>query len=286
MEVIGLKFYDSCKTLYYDPKGITFSVGDGAIVERDGATDFAGIIVGNMEMSEEVLVLPLKCAVKKADDGDIEKFRQSKLREKEAFTKALEKIAEHKLEMKLIRVKSAHDLSKLIFYFTSDNRVDFRELVRDLASIYKTRIELRQIGVRDEARMLGGLGPCGRAACCSEFLTEFQPVSIKMAKEQNLSLSPTKISGLCGRLMCCLSYEHKFYSNVRKTLPKQGSDVGTPDGAGQVMDVNCLTEKVRVRVSLPDGSFDAREYSSDELTYKRKPQQSDNSAEENEDDDA
>jgi cell fate regulator YaaT (PSP1 superfamily) len=211
-------------------------------------------------VEESAIVPPLRPIIRVANENDRLTLAQNAEKEKEAAKIAEQKIADHKLEMKLVGVEYAFNGSKITFYFTADGRVDFRELVKDLASVFKTRIELRQIGVRDEAKLLGGLGPCGRVICCKNFLSEFHPVSIKMAKEQSLSLSPNKISGLCGRLMCCLKYEQDCYEDARKRMPRVGREVITPDGAGTVMENNLLRERVKVKVLLPDGTYDLREY--------------------------
>ncbi len=212
------------------------------------------------------MVAPLKGVIRVATDYDRELRDTYRAKEKDAFDICVRKIAEHGLDMKLVDVEYSYNGSKVMFYFTADGRVDFRELVKDLAGVFRTRIELRQIGVRDEAKMLGGLGSCGRPVCCKAFLSDFAPVSIKMAKEQSLSLSPTKISGICGRLMCCLKYEQDCYESMRKQMPRPGRDVRTPDGDGTVLENNAITEKTRVRVTLADGTFDVRDYPFRELT--------------------
>jgi len=217
---------------------------------------FGGVVVGPKEVSEEDIVPPLKKVLRIAAEEDKQIHEENKVKEKEAFETCVAKIEEHTLDMKLIDVEYTFDNNKVIFYFTADGRVDFRELVKDLAAIFKTRIELRQIGVRDEAKMIGGLGPCGKSLCCSTFLGEFEPVSIKMAKEQNLSLNPTKISGICGRLMCCLKYEHEMYENILRKMPQIGSVVITPRGEGIVVDTNTLLEVVKVKVKLQDKTED------------------------------
>ena len=218
---------------------------------------------GVMDVPDERLVLPLKPILRIATEQDLAMQKRNEQAEKEAFDIAIDRIAEHKLEMKLVDVEYAFDRSKIIFYFTANGRVDFRMLVKSLASIFKTRIELRQIGVRDEAKMLGGIGPCGRPICCRTFLSDFTPVSIKMAKEQNLSLNPTKISGLCDRLMCCLKYEQDHYEQTRKRMPRVGREIITPDGSGVINAINVLEETVRVRIAVGD-SFELREYKIDD----------------------
>lgn len=269
-EIIGVRFKRVGKVYYFDPSGIRFAVGDGAIVETVRGVEYGEVVIANRTAEEGELVKPLKKVIGKAGDKDRKKLADIEKNEKDAFNICLEKIAKHKLNMKLINVECTFDGSKIVFYFTADGRVDFRELVKDLASVFKTRIELRQIGVRDEAKMVGGLGPCGRPACCSVFLGDFQPVSIKMAKEQGLSLSPTKISGLCGRLMCCLNYEHEYYEEVTSIMPKVGSEVRTPDGKGTVLSNNALKQLVRVKLPMPDGTFDARTFDLKDVKALRK----------------
>ena len=218
------------------------------VVETARGIEFGECVIGIKEISENDIVAPLKSVLRIASEEDINKHFKNKDKEKDAFDICLKKIQEHKLNMKLIDVEYTFDNNKVIFYFTADGRVDFRELVKDLATIFKTRIELRQIGVRDEAKMLGGLGPCGRPMCCSTFLGDFASVSIKMAKEQNLSLNPTKISGICGRLMCCLNYEQSTYEDIRKRMPKVGSIVKTSEGTGEVFSNNIVKESVKVKL--------------------------------------
>ena len=263
--VIGVRFKDVGKVYYFDPGEIEIKVADGVIVETVRGIEFGEVVLAPREMDEEKIVKPLKAILKKADEKDYAKLEANKKKEAEAFSVCAEKIEKHSMQMKLINVEFTFDANKIIFYFTADGRVDFRELVKDLASIFKTRIELRQIGVRDEAKMLGGLGPCGRPCCCSQFLGDFQPVSIRMAKEQNLSLSPTKISGLCGRLMCCLNYENEHYKLMRKRLPKVGSIIKTEDGDAEVVETNAISEAVRARIILPDNSVDIRKYTLAEI---------------------
>lgn len=258
--VIGVRFKKAGKIYYFDPGKLDLAVGDDVIVETVRGVEYGTVVLPKRNMSDKQIVKPLKQVMKKADKKDYNKMMQNKQKEKEAFEICLKKIEKHKLVMKLIDVEYTFDNNKIIFYFTADGRVDFRELVKDLASVFKTRIELRQIGVRDESKMVGGIGPCGRPACCATFLGDFQPVSIKMAKEQSLSLSPTKISGLCGRLMCCLNYEHEHYEKTRKKMPRVGSEVSTPDGKGPVMESNAITEKVKVKIQLKDETMEVREY--------------------------
>ena len=252
--VVGVRFKKAGKIYYFDPEDIEIQRDDAVIVETARGIEFGVVVVGPRQMDEEELNAPLKNVIRKADSEDLEKQEQNKLKEIETFNICLEKIEKHKLEMKLIEVEYTFDNNKVIFYFTSEGRVDFRELVKDLASIFKTRIELRQIGVRDEAKMIGGLGPCGRTLCCSTFLGEFDPVSIKMAKEQDLSLNPTKISGICGRLMCCLKYEYETYEEILERLPQLGVKVKTPRGVGIVVDTVTLMEIVKVRLKAEDNT--------------------------------
>ena len=223
--------------------------------------------MGPKEVPEEDIVPPLKMVIREATEEDIQKVEDNKLREQEAFQICLEKIEKHQLPMKLVGVEYTFDNNKIIFYFTADGRVDFRELVKDLAAIFKTRIELRQIGVRDEAKMIGGLGPCGRAMCCGSFLGEFEPVSIKMAKEQNLSLNPAKISGVCGRLMCCLKFEEETYREINDRLPDVGQEVMTPDGKGTVLDINVLRELIKVAINKGEDVTEVIVYPANLVTF-------------------
>lgn len=248
VEIIGLRFKDVGKVYYFAPGGVKFERGDSAVVETARGVECGEIVLANRTVPESTIVTPLKPIIRKADENDLKQLEERRCQEKEIMKVFAEKIARHKLEMKPIDVDCTFDGSKILFYFTSDGRVDFRELVKDLASVYRTRIELRQIGVRDEAKMLGGLGICGRPFCCSSFLGEFQPVSIKMAKEQSLSLNPTKISGTCGRLMCCLKYEQNCYEEFLRTTPKVGAYVETADGRGKVVETNLLTGILKVQL--------------------------------------
>lgn len=247
-EVISVRFRGGCKNYYFDPKGHAVKMGDQVIVETAQGPEFGTCTQGNHEVADEAVVQPLCAMLRLATDADRRTVDYNRKKESEAFDICEKKIADHGLEMKLVNVSASFDGSKIIFFFTADGRVDFRELVRDLAGVFRARIELRQIGVRDEAKMVGGLGICGRPFCCSQFLDGFLPVSIKMAKTQSLSLNPTKISGTCGRLMCCLKYEQEAYEDALKRLPKNDSFVQTPDGPGNVSDVNVLKETVKVRL--------------------------------------
>jgi cell fate regulator YaaT (PSP1 superfamily) len=251
--VVGIRFKKAGKIYYFDPGNLGIVKGDSVIVETARGVEFGECVIGPKQISENEIVAPLKNVLRKADKEDIGIHEENKLKEKEAFEVCLQKIEQHKLVMKLIDVEYTFDNNKVIFYFTADGRVDFRELVKDLATIFKTRIELRQIGVRDEAKMVGGLGPCGRPMCCSAFLGDFASVSIKMAKEQNLSLNPTKISGICGRLMCCLNYEQSTYEEIRRRLPKISSIVNTSKGKGEVIANSVVNERVKVKMKLKDG---------------------------------
>ena len=248
VEIISVRFKSGGKEYYFNPNGVQFQVGDGVIVETTRGTEYAQCIRENNMIDEIELTAPLRPVVRKAEPEDLLVLEKNREREKKALSICQQKITEHGLDMKLVRAEYAFDGGKVVFYFTSEGRVDFRALVKDLAGTLHTRIELRQIGVRDEAKLLGGLGICGKPFCCSQFLEEFQPVSIKMAKTQNLSLNPTKISGTCGRLMCCLKYEQEAYEDLVKHAPKQESFVETPDGAGTVSGINLLRQTVQVRL--------------------------------------
>lgn len=252
IKVIGVRFKKAGKIYYFDPNGFDISKDNYVVVETARGIEFGECVIGVKEIEEAEIVASLKSVIRVAQEEDIEKHEENKRKEKNALEICLKKIEEHKLNMKLIDVEYTFDNNKVIFYFTADGRVDFRELVKDLATIFKTRIELRQIGVRDEAKMLGGLGPCGRTLCCSTFLGDFASVSIKMAKEQNLSLNPTKISGICGRLMCCLNYEQSTYEDIRKRLPKVGSIVRVDDIKGEVVSNSAVKESVKVKFKRVD----------------------------------
>ena len=245
-EVISVRFRGGCKNYYFDPRGVQVRMGDQVIVETAQGPEFATCTEGNHEVEDVAIVKPLSPVLRMATENDRRTVERNKKKEREAFDICEKKIADHGLEMKLVNVSASFDGNKIVFYFTADGRVDFRELVRDLAGVFRARIELRQIGVRDEAKMIGGLGICGRPFCCSQFLDGFLPVSIKMAKTQNLSLNPTKISGTCGRLMCCLKYEQNAYEDAAKRMPKVESFVQTPDGPGNVKSVDLLRETMKV----------------------------------------
>lgn len=265
IKVVGVRFKKAGKIYYFDPAGTEAKKDNYVIVETARGIEFGECVIGPKEVSDEEIVAPLKNVLRVSTEEDIEKHKNNKEKEKDAFQICLKKISEHELGMKLIDVEYTFDNNKVIFYFTAEGRVDFRDLVKDLATIFKTRIELRQIGVRDEAKMIGGLGPCGRPLCCSSFLGDFASVSIKMAKEQNLSLNPTKISGICGRLMCCLNYEQDIYEGIRKIMPKVGSVVKTEKGQGEVVSNSIIKEKLKVKLRRNDEEY-IEEFKIDDIT--------------------
>lgn len=269
--IIGVRFRQAGKIYYFDPgKHENIKRGTHVIVETAKGVEYGTVVLPPTEMPEEKIVAPLKGIIRVATKADEENESKNREKEKDAFAICLEKISKHGLEMKLIAAEYTFDKNKLLFYFTADGRIDFRELVKDLASVFRTRIELRQIGVRDETKLRGGIGICGRVLCCHSYLSEFAPVSIKMAKEQNLSLNPTKISGVCGRLMCCLKNEEEAYEELNSHLPNVGSRVKTPDGlSGEVQSVSVLKQKVKVIVNLEDDEKEVREYSADELKFRQ-----------------
>ncbi|MFD2638531.1 PSP1 domain-containing protein [Piscibacillus salipiscarius] len=248
VEVIGVRFKKAGKIYYFDPCEIQMTTDDYVIVETVRGIEFGKVVIANKQVDEEDVVLPLKKVIRVADEKDKLTVTENKEKTEEAFQVCQDKIKHHSLDMNLVEAEFTFDRNKIIFYFTAEGRVDFRELVKDLASIFKTRIELRQIGVRDEAKMLGGIGPCGRMLCCSTFLGDFEPVSIKMAKDQNLSLNPAKISGLCGRLMCCLKYENDQYEEAKRELPDIGEVIVTDNGKGKVVGLNMLEKLVQVEL--------------------------------------
>ncbi len=247
-EVVGIRFKKAGKVYYFDPDGLKINEDMAAIVETARGVEFGTVVKGNFLVEDKEVFQPLKKVIRIATEEDVVQEKEDKIKEKEAFEICEEKILKHDLDMKLIDVEMTFDHNKLIFYFTSDGRVDFRELVKELASVFRTRIELRQIGVRDEAKMLNGIGICGRTLCCATFLGNFTPVSIKMAKEQNLSLNPAKISGICGRLMCCLKYEEEVYEELNKNLPNVGDIISCSDGTGEILSVNVLMQNVKAAV--------------------------------------
>lgn len=247
-DVVGVRFKKAGKIYYFDPGDFGIQKGDFVIVETIRGVEYGKVVVGLKKVEEHDVVLPLKKVLRMADHKDKLIVEENKQSAKEAYEVCCEKVQLHQLDMKLVDVEYTFDRNKVIFYFTADGRVDFRELVKDLAAIFRTRIELRQIGVRDEAKMLGGIGPCGRMLCCSSFLGDFEPVSIKMAKDQNLSLNPTKISGLCGRLMCCLKYENDEYESAKEQMPDVGEIIETPTGVGRVVGLNILERILQVEI--------------------------------------
>ena len=272
VKIIGVRFRNVGKIYYFTPKNFQKKTGDAVIVETARGVEFGRVVLGPKEVEDSKVVQPLKDVIRVATKKDQEKEENNRKKEKEAYEICLKKIQKHDLDMKLIDAEYTFDNNKVLFYFTADGRIDFRELVKDLAAVFKTRIELRQIGVRDETKILGGIGICGRPLCCHTYLSEFVPVSIKMAKEQNLSLNPTKISGVCGRLMCCLKNEQETYEYLNKKLPGLGDRVVTPEGLkGEVQSVNVLRQLVKVLVDAGDEK-EIREYPVEELKFK--PRQS------------
>lgn len=270
VKVIGVRFRQAGKIYNFDPLDFKIEVGNHVIVETARGIEYGKVVQSVQEKNEEDVIMPLKPVIRVATEEDDKIAKQNKDKEKKAFFICKEKIKKHGLEMKLIDIEYTFDNNKVLFYFTADGRIDFRELVKDLASVFKTRIELRQVGVRDETKMLGGIGICGRPLCCSTYLSEFIPVSIKMAKEQNLSLNPTKISGICGRLMCCLKNEQEAYEYLNSNLPNVGETVKTFDGLkGEVKSVNVLRQKVKIVIEQND-EREEREYSVNELKFKPK----------------
>ncbi|BCZ27215.1 signal peptidase II [Claveliimonas bilis] len=271
IKVIGVRFRTAGKIYFFSPGKLEIKQGDNVIVETARGVEFGYVAAGPREVEEDNITLPLKSVIRIATADDIRKEEKNREKEKEAFKICLEKIRKHGLEMKLIDAEYTFDNNKVLFYFTADGRIDFRELVKDLASVFRTRIELRQIGVRDETKIRGGIGICGRPLCCHTYLTEFAPVSIKMAKEQNLSLNPSKISGVCGRLMCCLTNEEETYEELNSRLPAVGDTVTTPEKLrGEVQSINVLRQLVKVVVQLDDDEKEIREYKAGELRFRSK----------------
>ncbi|HEY9059067.1 MAG TPA: stage 0 sporulation family protein [Pseudobacteroides sp.] len=264
VKVVGVRFKSAGKIYFFDPGDLEIEVNTNVIVETARGVEFGLVVIPIREVAEEEIVAPLKPVIRIATEEDKKHSDDNKKKEDDAFNICLKKIKDHNLDMKLIDVEYTFDNNKVLFYFTADGRVDFRELVKDLASVFKTRIELRQIGVRDEAKMLGGIGVCGRVLCCNSYLGEFQPVSIKMAKEQCLSLNPTKISGTCGRLMCCLKYEQDAYEEILSRVPRVGAIVSTPGGQGTVMEISLLKELVKVKMDKGNET-DLQIYKADEV---------------------
>ena len=270
IKVIGVRFRQAGKIYNFSPADFQVKVGDHVIVETARGIEYGSVVQGIREVADDKVIMPLKSVIRIATEEDDKKAIENNEKEKKAFKICKEKIAKHGLEMKLIETEYTFDNNKVLFYFTADGRIDFRELVKDLASVFKTRIELRQVGVRDETKMLGGIGICGRPLCCNTYLSEFIPVSVKMAKEQSLSLNPTKISGICGRLMCCLKNEQEAYEELNSNLPDIGEKVKTFDGfKGEVVSVNVLRQKVKIVVEVDD-EREIKEYAIDELKFKPK----------------
>ena len=276
VKVIGVRFRNAGKIYYFDPLDLDIEVGQNVIVETARGIEYGHVLIAPREVDDSKVIQPLKAVIRLATPEDDEIERRNKEKEKDAFKICLEKIAKHKLQMKLIDAEYTFDNNKVLFYFTADGRIDFRELVKDLASVFRTRIELRQIGVRDETKIRGGIGICGRPLCCHTYLSEFAPVSIKMAKEQNLSLNPTKISGVCGRLMCCLTNEEETYEELNRQLPGVGDHVTTPEGLhGEVQAVHVLRQIVKVIVTLDNDEKEIREYPAGELRFKSRKKKKD-----------
>ena len=268
-KVIGVRFRDAGKVYYFAPGRLEIKSGDHVIVETARGVEYGYVVLGSRDVQDNKVVPPLRTVIRMATREDEKREQANREKEREAFKICLEKIRKHKLEMKLIDVEYTFDNNKILFYFTADGRVDFRELVKDLASVFRTRIELRQVGVRDETKIMGGIGICGRALCCHSYLSEFIPVSIRMAKEQNLSLNPTKISGVCGRLMCCLKNEEETYEYLNSKLPGIGDYVTTDDGLkGEVQSVNVLRQLVKIIVTVDKDEKEIREYRADQLKFK------------------
>jgi cell fate regulator YaaT (PSP1 superfamily) len=271
VNVIGVRFRNAGKVYFFDPAGYDIKQGNNVIVETARGIEYGMVVLGPRDVEDNKIIQPLKPVIRQATEEDNAVEKRNKEKEKEAFNICLEKIQKHGLEMKLIDSEYTFDNNKVLFYFTADGRIDFRELVKDLASVFKTRIELRQIGVRDETKIVGGIGICGRPLCCNTFLSEFAPVSIKMAKEQNLSLNPTKISGVCGRLMCCLKNEEEAYEELNSKLPNLGDFVTTKDNLrGEVQSVSVLKQLVKVIVTLENDEKEVREYKVEDLRFKQK----------------
>ncbi len=276
-KVIGVRFRQAGKIYFFSPGKLQIKKGDKVIVETARGVEFGTVVSGAREVEDSTITQPLKPVLRVATDEDKRNEEKNRQKEKEAFELCLEKIRKHELDMKLINAEYTFDGNKILFYFTADGRIDFRDLVKDLAAVFRTRIELRQIGVRDETKLRGGIGVCGRPLCCHTYLADFAPVSIKMAKEQNLSLNPTKISGVCGRLMCCLTNEEETYEELNSKLPAIGETVTTPEGLkGEVQSVGVLRQQVRVVVTRDDDEKEVREYKAEELRFKPRKKKHDN----------
>ena len=267
-KIVGIKFKNTAKVYYFAPGNEKFVRNDGVIVETARGVEYGTVVIEPKEVDDSEIVQPLKPIIRKATKADTERLKRNEDKAAEAMRVCAEKIEAHKLNMKLVSAEYTFDGSKLIFNFSAPGRIDFRDLVKDLAQVFRIRIELRQIGIRDETRMLGGLAPCGRPCCCSSCMSDFKKVSVKMAKNQGLSLNPSKISGLCGRLMCCLAYENDYYKDVCKKMPKVGSEVTSPDGKGVVVSVNMLKMTVKVKSELKDGSVEYKDYDVKDLKFK------------------
>ncbi len=276
IKIIGVRFKPVGKVYYFDPGELNVERGSHVIVETARGVEFGEVVFGVRELEDDKVPKPLRQVLRIADENDVARYNENRENEKKAFSVCLNKIEKHKLEMKLIDVEYAFDGSKILFYFTAEGRVDFRDLVKDLANVFRTRIELRQIGVRDEAKMMGSVGMCGKALCCSTFLGEFAPVSIKMAKEQGLSLNPAKISGACGRLMCCLKFEQDAYEDLIKRTPREGSLVKTPDGKGTVESVSLLKQRVKVKIDS-ETTAELKEYDVSDLKVLKRMRNNDDS---------
>lgn len=268
-KIIGVKFKNTGKVYYFDPKDIQFTKGDGVIVETARGVEFGRVGIENCEVDDSKIVQPLKPVIRKASKQDEERNIKNMERAVTAKRTAIELVEKHNLKMKLIEAEFTFDGSKVVFYFTAPSRIDFRELVKELASVFHIRIELRQVGIRDEAKLLGGIAPCGRECCCHGCMPDFKKVTIKMAKVQGLSLNPGKISGLCGRLMCCLEYENDYYAQAYKKMPKVGGQVVTPDGSGVVVSNNMLKFLVKVKIEKPDGALVYKDFALDEVKFSR-----------------
>ena len=272
MEVVGVKFKNNCKTYYYSPNGLKLNVSDKVVVETPNGNIIAEISEKNKEVEPELLVAPLSNVVRKATNNDIKTMQKLESRRDEVVSVTKDLIVKHSLDMKLVDCEFTLDGQKIVITYVCEDRVDFRELVKDLASKLKSRIELKQIGIRDQAKIVGGIGNCGEVCCCSRYLNNFDKVSIKMAKTQNLSLNPTKISGVCGRLMCCLSYENDYYADAIKKMPKVGSEVGTPEGKAIVVGVNMLKMEVKIKIDDRNGGWIYKDYPVDQIRFKRNNQ--------------
>lgn len=268
VKIIGVKFNHTCKIYYFDPKDIEFTKGEGVIVETVRGTEYGKVVIENKEVPEDMIVQPLKPVTKKASKKDEEKIEENEKKIPWVVEVAQKEVEKYNLDMKIVDAEFPFDNSKVIIYFTAPSRIDFRDLVKSLAAVLKHRIDLRQIGTRDEAKLLGGLAPCGRVCCCKSFLPDFKKVTIKMAKNQGLSLNPAKISGLCGRLMCCLEYENEPYAEVYKKMPKVGSEVTTPDGKATVISNNMLKMLVKTKTIMNDGSIIYNEYKLEDVKFK------------------